>query len=328
MKRYITFFNAFRHEALAAVFALSTMTLVLQLLLATGGTASSATATPEANIRAPLLGVNATEANAPDQLARAAETQKTPKFQPEPLEPPKVKETAAGAPPIDKNNVEAEIASDTTSEAANAVSDPKAATGHQPDKETSTQAETNSLTFVEPTPQPNTVEETPKLVKEMSAAEIQEAIDAYMAWIHEGEVTLKLDLSELSPQQLNSISAGYLLTKARDRYDFSPSRTLGIDGAGRSHILEESEYPLQKWISDLPVNSSRWPQNVASGATKAFGQYYKLEGANFILSDEIALKLFRFLARSVGNREPQPGAVFVLRLVPSAQNQIQVELAN
>ncbi len=182
------------------------------------------------------------------------------------------------------------------------------------------QGDQEAITLDEVLPAPNPVEEAPEPIDEMSPQEIAKTVQDYTAWLRRGRIILKLDYSEFPRDKLHLIASYYLLSTA--------TSTLRVEPNGGFELLSAADVPAHQWVCDLPVDRKRWPSQVARRAALAFGQFYSLANADFLLTDEFALKLFRFLAQAVGDKEPAPGTVFVFRLHTDELNRIKVELLN
>ena len=323
MKYYLHLSRKRRHELMAGAFAILSSIWLLQYLASSTCMVKTDAAPPVVNTLPAVMGTWTDEAVTVDVLARSAETARS-------VSVPETKaaanEEAVRTPA--EGSAEARPHSEPIADEAEPL-DAKQPGEEEPDKPrpddgdvdlaVSEEQEGQAVVAVdELMPTSNPVEEAPKPVDEMSPEEIAKAVEEYMAWVHRGRITLKLDYSRLPADKLDLIASYYLLSTA--------TGTLRVEPNGDFERLSATNVPAGEWVCDLPVDRKRWPLQVARRARLAFGQFYSLANANFMLTDECALKLFRFLAQAVGDTEPAAGTVFVIRLHADESNRIKVEL--
>ena len=303
-----------KHDILAGTFALVSMIFVLQILAGRSGSAVDQVIVAKAG--PPSLGTIVDKADAPDALARAGETTESKQevtegteTEPQPTEPDDSQDQEQ--PPTDVSEME--------DNAQNAdLEDINVATNSDLAAHDTTEAKhlVSSTTLHEAQQTSTPVEEAPKPVEQMSAAELQEAVEAYEKWVHEGQIRLILDYSQLNIGQLDSITLLYVARTMHTAILVSPD--------GKVRTLRASELPTGKLIGDLPTDRSKWPPVLATRARERFGSGFMAE-ANFMLTDACAVWLYRTLAQALGNKEPRPDMEFVLRLQPNGQ-QLEVQL--
>lgn len=330
MKRTFAILNNSRDECLAVAIALSLMIWLLRVF--SGGTSVASTTAPSTNHAKPMtLGVWTESPDAPNSTARAAETTK--EMKPQLKSPPSrdsKQEPSSDVADADlqrnsakpESTVEKGLEADMEmSETANTTVPNKEPSPDQ-DAQNTQRQESKSTVSGQGKKRPNEKsesEELPKPIDAMSDQEVQDAINAYRAWVHRGEVTIKLDLSRLSPSQLNSIAAAFLLTNEQE--------TLWIDPAGNRRTLSVKNASVgEDWIADLPLDRAKWPPQVTYRANESFGKFYPLESATILLSKRFSLTMFRSLSESLDGKKPKRGAVFVLRLIPRKNNHIEIKV--
>jgi hypothetical protein len=184
------------------------------------------------------------------------------------------------------------------------------------DVQGSSESTDEQLAAVDSSLKPNKIEDKPKPVDEMTAEDIAKAVEAYEAWVHSGDIRLVLEWA-LSPEQLNSVAALYVVS--------TKNTTISVTPAGVVEVITSQGIPKGKLIGDLPPARDKWPSILVSRARDLLGRTYAAQNANFVLSDAMAVELYRTLFREVGKDKSRPGSEFVLRLVANGQ-QIQVTL--
>lgn len=156
------------------------------------------------------------------------------------------------------------------------------------------------------------LEPAPKAVEEMSEHEVAEAVDQYRKWVHEGQISVSLDFSQISADQLSTILAFYLLR--------SETVTLAVDPNGQARRMDA--IPAGRLIGD--VERSHWPSLLTRAATEWLGPMHDTRMANLFFSDRTELEVYRSVARS----SPRPGAKVRLRLLPTSDGGITVGLVD
>jgi hypothetical protein len=280
----------------------------------------------------PSLGVWDTEATAPDKWAtagvttsEATSTSATPQQQASRTEDVPVAPPLTPIPLTDEDYLPPQEA------AGVAISDP--ATGNIVENDTVAEVSTRPVdtnllpdqhhaptAIVEYRPaRANAVEDAPRPVEQMSEGEIQAAVNDYQRWLHRGQITIVLDYSYLSPQQIDQIAGVYVMETTGSRAE---GTRLAITPSGAPASM--SDDALGKLlIGDLVSDRQRWPPCVQA-KIHWFGSNAALT-TKMVLKDSVALQLYRILAEQAGTVQPLPGTVCRIQLVPVNQ-QIDVRL--
>lgn len=333
MKEMRNFWLVHKHDVLAGSFATVSMIFVLQLLFG-----NSAADIPPASVAQtsppPALGVVIDAADTPDTLARAGDERERPEQTADKTEEQAETESANQiaeatseetqqreetestendtdtTEQLAENETSSEVSreADTASNSNDEANDDGVTSAEQLAKATSESADDR--------PKSNPVESAPKPVEQMSAAELEAAVEAYETWVHEGDLKLLLDYSQLSVDQLDSIAQLYVASTKHS--------TLWITPDGGVKSVELAAVPAGKLVGDLPPDRSKWPPVLAYQARERFGRSFVAK-ANFLLTDAVALQLYRVLAQAVGTEQPNAGTQITLRLQPSGQD-INVQL--
>lgn len=334
---------AYKHDIMAGFFAATSMIFVLHVAVGRGG-ASGGMAPPAKGF--PLsFGASREKSDAPDALARGGETTQRAKAEP-PYREPATIPTVDQSLQYDEQNQDSDIETESQKQKSDPRTDnskpedPKVADQKQEDSDnfTSKQVAVNAAdvkpdqngalsamseptadkksAIRETTAAPNAVEAAPKPVADMSAEELEKAVESYDQWVREGQINLWLDYSRLSTSQLDSITMFYVV---RTKYS-----ALFVTPDGTVEPFDAKRLPDGKLIGDLTRDRRKWPQMLMKRSRERFGQNYEAE-ANFLLTDDCAVLIYRTLAEAVGNREPGPKTRFDLRLEP-LENQIEVTL--
>jgi len=318
-KQLMRVVKTWKHDILAGSFAVLAIVLLLQLM--SRGSAPVAAESPVAASPA-SFGISAETADAPDERARAGKISQ--RSEPQPLPDKDNREEAtqsaktsqehanqksSDSTPTESSATETESVQQLSEFAQDASAPPK-------NIEESLESKGEQLATADSSLKPNKIEEQPIPVEEMTAEDIAKAVEAYEAWVHNGDIRLVLEWA-LSPEQLNSVAALYVIS--------TKYTTISVTPTGLVEDITSQGIPKGKLIGDLPLARNKWPSILVSRARDQLGRTYVAQNTNFILSDAMALKLYRTLVHEVGKDKSRPGSEFVLRLVTSGQ-QILVTL--
>jgi hypothetical protein len=150
----------------------------------------------------------------------------------------------------------------------------------------------------------------PRPISTLTESDMNKIITGYTQWAEEGEVQLVLDLSQISPQELNAAASFFVLDIPGN------STLLAVDQDGTDKHLDG--LPRGKLRGELP--NSKWPPALALAAQRFFGPYHQAR-ARIFLSPRIELRIYRLLAAEIQQRRDCKGASFRFRFQRSAKPQ-------
>lgn len=156
------------------------------------------------------------------------------------------------------------------------------------------------------TPKPvNPVEKKEAPLNQLSEAEIKERLAEYRAWVHKGELSIELDMSALSADQVKVLADFYVLK--------TDVTTLHISINGKPTVL--TKMPEGRLITDLRL-AKHWPASARDAASVWFGGGPTEENLAIVLNDKAELHLYRVLVAGLGGKHPESGSNVLIGIRP------------